>query len=202
MFQKKFMKRVYDKASKPADLLWHSEEPSPFLIKTIQERKSVGTALDLGCGAGVFSVYMAKAGYRVTGVDFIPKALEMAEQHATENNVKINWIRADLLNWNSDTKFDIILDSGCFHTISDSTKFKQQILSWLSPGGSFVLGHFGKRNFFDWRPIGPIRRSRLTLEKLFAPELKLEAYEARVQGNVPMPIGPTVQLQSLLFKRK
>jgi len=195
------MERVYEKATKPSDLLWHSDEPSPFLVKAIRERKQPGRALDLGCGAGVFSVYMAKAGYQVTGLDFIPKALELARQLAREKNVDVNWVQADLFAWNPENKFDIILDSGCLHTISDKHKFKEQIISWLAPGGDFVLGHFGRRSFFDWRPVGPIRRSKEELEKLFSPELTLKDYEARVQENVPMPIGPTVQLQSLWFRK-
>jgi 2-polyprenyl-3-methyl-5-hydroxy-6-metoxy-1,4-benzoquinol methylase len=202
MFQKKFMERVYEKASKPSDLMWHSEEPSPFLVKALQERKRPGTALDLGCGAGVFSVYMAKAGFQVTALDFIPKALEMARELANAQGVTVNLVHADLLNWNPKTKFDIILDSGCLHTIDDKNKFKEKIVSWLAPDGDFVLGHFGRRGFFDWRPVGPVRRSKDDLEKLFRPELTLKAYDARIQENVPMPIGPSVQLQSLWFKRK
>jgi 2-polyprenyl-3-methyl-5-hydroxy-6-metoxy-1,4-benzoquinol methylase len=201
MLQKKFMESVYKKASKPSDLLWHSEEPSPFLVKAMKGRIRPGTALDLGCGAGVFSVYMAKSGYQVTGVDFIPKALDLARDFAKENGVKVNWVDADLFQWNPQTKFDIILDSGCLHTISDATGFKEKIVSWLAPGGDFILGHFGRRNFFDWRPVGPTRRSKEHLKKLFEPELILVDYDARVQANVPMPIGPTVQLQSLWFKK-
>jgi 2-polyprenyl-3-methyl-5-hydroxy-6-metoxy-1,4-benzoquinol methylase len=202
MFQKKFMERVYEKASKPSDLLWHSEEPSPFLVKVIQERKKTGTALDLGCGAGVFSIYLAKSGYQVTGLDFIPKALEMARQLAKEKGADVNWVQADLLTWNPATKFDIILDSGCLHTISKKKKFKENIVRWLAPGGDFILGHFGRRNFWDWRPVGPIRRSKDELENLFGPELKLRAYDAHVLADVPLPIGPTVQLQSLWFKKE
>jgi len=200
MLQKKFMERVYGKATKPSDLLWHSEEPSPFLVKAIKARKQPGTALDLGCGAGVFSVYLAKEGYEVTGLDFIPKALEMADKLAKENQVDVTWVQADLLTWNPNLKFDIILDSGCLHTISNTGKFKEQLVNWLAPGGDFILGHFGRRSFFDWRPVGPIRRSKNDLEKLFAPELRLIEYDARIQANVPLPVGPSVQLQSLWFK--
>lgn len=173
-----------------------------LLVKVIHERKKAGNALDLGCGAGVFSVYLAKSGYQVTGLDFIPKALEMASQLAKGKGAQVNWVQADLLNWTPETKFDIILDSGCLHTISNKKKFKDNIVYWLATGGDFVLGHFGRRNFWDWRPVGPIRRSKDELEKLFAPELSLNAYDARVQDNVPMPVGPTVQLQSMWFKKK
>src|SRR5690349_19347101 len=99
MLQKKFMERVYKKAEKPSDLLWHSEEPSAFLVEAMRQRKTPGKALDLGCGAGIFSVYMAKSGYQVTGVDFIPEALEMAKKYARENGVSVRFLQQDILNW-------------------------------------------------------------------------------------------------------
>jgi 2-polyprenyl-3-methyl-5-hydroxy-6-metoxy-1,4-benzoquinol methylase len=168
MFQKAFMESVYKKASKPSDLLWHSDEPSQFLVQAMKERKQPGKALDIGCGAGVFSVYMAKAGYQVSGLDFIPKALELASSLAKENDVHVKWVQADLFNWNPETKYDIILDSGCLHTISSKSKFRDKIVNWLAPGGDFILGHFGRRDFFDWRPVGPIRRSNWSVSA--APE--------------------------------
>jgi hypothetical protein len=50
--------------------------------------------------------------------------------------------------------------------------------------------------------MGPIRRSRQDLEELFKPELVLRKYEQRIQENVLLPIGPSVQLQSFWFNRK
>jgi SAM-dependent methyltransferase len=201
MLQKMFMQKVYQKAEKPADLLWHSEEPSKFLVAAMQRRGGPGSALDLGCGAGIFSVFLAKNGYQVTGLDFIPKALEMADQHAQKEKVKVKWVQADLLEYNDSQLYDIILDSGCLHTIVNKEKYKEQILKWLAPGGDFILGHFGRRNFFDWRPVGPIRRGKKELERFFAPELRMIGYDETVQTGVPFPIGPSVQLQSLWFVR-
>jgi SAM-dependent methyltransferase len=199
MLQKIFMEKVYAKAGKPADLLWHSDEPSKFLVAAMQRRKLPGKALDLGCGAGIFSVLMARQGYDVTGLDFIPKALEMAESHAQKQSVKIKWVQADLLQYETTEQYDIILDSGCLHTISNKEKYKEQILKWLAPGGDFILGHFGRRDFFDWRPVGPIRRRKQDLERFFSPELRMIGYDQMVQTGVPLPVGPSVQLQSLWF---
>ncbi len=41
-----------------------------------------GSALDLGCGTGDSSIYLAQHGWKVTGVDFVPKALEKARAKA------------------------------------------------------------------------------------------------------------------------
>jgi SAM-dependent methyltransferase len=201
MFEKKFMEMIYRKAQKPEDLLWHAEEPNPFLVAAMKQRSQPGRALDLGCGAGVFSVYMAKQKYDVTGLDFIPRALEMGRQRAEKEQVTVNFVEADLLEWKAPRPFDIVLDSGCLHVIGDVKKYKRQLLQWTAPGADVVVGHFGKRNFFDWRPVGPTRRTRASLEKLFAPEFELVKYEDTVQENIPMPVGPSVQLMSLWFKR-
>jgi len=42
-----------------------------------------GTALDLGCGTGDNSIYLANHGWQVTGVDFVSKAVDKARAKAT-----------------------------------------------------------------------------------------------------------------------
>ena len=203
MFEKRFMEMIYRKAQKPEDLLWHSEEPSPFLVDAIQQRKLPGRALDIGCGAGVFSVYLAKRKYDVTGIDFIPIALQMGKRRAEQAHVTVNFVEADLFEWRAPYPFDIVLDSGCLHTIGNRNlqRYKQQLLSWTDQGADFILGHFGKRNFLDWRPVGPHRRTREEIVALFAPEFEVKKYDDQIQTNVPLPVGPSVQLMSLWFKR-
>jgi methylase of polypeptide subunit release factors len=43
-----------------------------------------GSALDLGCGSGIWAVELARRGWQVTGVDFVPKALRMARRVPTK----------------------------------------------------------------------------------------------------------------------
>ena len=67
---------LYQRTTVPEDLPWHCEKPAIVLIEAASQRPSGGKALDLGRGAGVFSVFLAKQGFDVTGLYFIPKALE------------------------------------------------------------------------------------------------------------------------------
>src|SRR3954464_3180726 len=106
MFEKQVLEMLYQKANAPADLPWHSLEPAKLLVEAVQKRNKPGKALDLGCGTGVYSVYMARQGYDVTGLDFISKALQMARERSQAEEVKINWIATDLLEWNSTEQFD------------------------------------------------------------------------------------------------
>lgn len=47
--------------------------------------------IDIGCGGGIFSEALAQAGAQVTGLDLNAQALEQAVQHATQNNLTIDY---------------------------------------------------------------------------------------------------------------
>lgn len=200
MLEKQYMQKMFDQANSPSDLPWHTKELPPFLVQSLNEKATPGGALDVGCGAGAHAVLMAQQNWSVTGLDYLSKALEFAAKEADHAKVKVNWVCADVLLWQADKTFDIILDSGCLHNIHNVKLYKKQLLSWLSPSGDFILGHWGRRGFFDWRPIGPIRRSRETITRLFSPELTEVGYSGEVI-SVPLPIGPTALLQGFRFKR-
>jgi cyclopropane fatty-acyl-phospholipid synthase-like methyltransferase len=202
MFEKQVQTMFYNKAKGPEDLPWHCEAPAKLLVEAVAQRGKPGKALDVGCGAGVFAVYLAKQGYAVTGLDFIPKALEMARRRAESEKVQVNWVLADLLDWRPAERFDLILDSGCLHTISSRKmpRYKVQLLSWLDPRGDFILAHWGKRHLLDWRPVGPRRRTRQQLIRFFSPEFRETAYEHEALTGIPLPIGPAVLGQCFRFQ--
>lgn len=202
MFIRLMQQTFYKKAKRPEDLPWHRDRPDGFIMEVVEKRGKPGRALDLGCGTGVFSVWLAKQGYEVTGLDFIPQAIEMSKDRSAREGVQVNWINTDLLSWTVRGQFDVIVDSGCLHSLigGDVSRYKEQLLRWLAPEGDYVLGHFGKRHLLDWRPIGPKRRTREQLVQLFAPELAVIKHE-QSEMAVPLPIGPIVQGHSFWFRR-
>jgi SAM-dependent methyltransferase len=203
VFNRQVQEMFYRKAKAPEDLPWHRDEPDRFLIEALDARGGSGNALDLGCGTGVFSVYMAKRGYRVAGIDLMPRAIEMARARAKDENAVVELVNADLLDWKTPLRFDLVLDSGCLHSLigGDRSRYRSQLLTWLAPGGDFILGHFGKRGFLDWRPVGPARRTRGEIVDFFSPELNELKYETELMTGIPLPIGPTVLGQGFWFRR-
>ena len=205
MFIRQFQQMFYKRAKSPKDLPWHRDAPDGFVLEAVEARAKPGRALDLGCGSGVFSVWLAKKGYEVTGLDFIPRAIAMSRARADAEGVQVNWVNADLLTWTAPApgEFDVIVDSGCLHSLigGDVCRYKEQLLRWLVPGGDYLLGHFGKRHWLDWRPVGPKRRTREQLVRLLAPELEVVKHE-QSEMAVPLPIGPIVQGHSFWFRRK
>jgi ubiquinone/menaquinone biosynthesis C-methylase UbiE len=67
-----------------------------------------GTALDLGCGSGIWAVELARRGWRVTGVDFAPKALRRARDRAKQSDVELRLFQGDMTDLRStDPRFRI-----------------------------------------------------------------------------------------------
>ena len=203
MFIRQMQETFYKKAKSPKDLPWHRDNPDGFIFEAVKARAKPGRALDLGCGSGVFSVWLAKQGYDVTGLDFVRRAIEMSKERAAAASVQVNWVNADLLSWTPPGQFDLIVDSGCLHSLigGDVYRYREQLLRWLAPRGDYLLGHFGKRHWLDWRPIGPKRRTREKLVELFAPELEVVRHE-QSEMAIPLPIGPIVQGHAFWFRRK
>jgi len=65
-----------------------------------------GRALDVGCGAGVLSVWLADKGMDVTGIDLFPEAIAMAEALAARKGVRVKFASSDLFTYSSDRPFD------------------------------------------------------------------------------------------------
>lgn len=197
------MQKFYRKAEgHPERLPWHQETPPDLLKRVVGARGGTGRALDVGCGAGVYSVWMAEQGMDVTGIDLFPEAIAMARARAGERGVQAAFVQADLFTWAPDAPFDLVFDSGCLHSLVGGSvpAYKQQLLRWLGGGGDYVLGHWGKRHRFDWRPIGPKRRSEATIRKIFEPELALRETEVH-DFETPLPFGPVVRGVGYWFRR-
>lgn len=75
-----------------------------------------GRALDVGCGSGRDSVYLAKRGWQVTAVDAVEKALAAAQQRAADERVEVHWVTGDvaqLARLGLEPGYDLLYDFGC-----------------------------------------------------------------------------------------
>ena len=71
--------------------------PSEFLKQQLLHLKP-GKALDLACGAGRNSIFLAQNGFFVDAVDVSSVGLERARERAETLGVSINWLNQDLLD--------------------------------------------------------------------------------------------------------
>ncbi len=63
---------------------------------------------DFGCGPGLYTSVFAKSGAKVTGIDFNEVALNYAKEKAAKENLNIDYRVANYLEYNTESKFDLI----------------------------------------------------------------------------------------------
>src|SRR3989344_9402264 len=77
-----------------SSLPWETFKPPSRLVKLIDSGKiKIGKAIDLGCGLGTNSIYLAQRGFQVTALDISKTALKYAEEKAKSACVKIKFVQ-------------------------------------------------------------------------------------------------------------
>ncbi|MCK6371041.1 MAG: methyltransferase domain-containing protein [Gammaproteobacteria bacterium] len=200
---RKVFERLYRSAKTPQDLPWHREEPPELLVRALAGRDAPGTALDVGCGAGTYSLYLARRGFRVTAIDFMPQAVAMLRRRAAVDGLDIDAVEADITRWEPPHPYDVVLDVGCLHSLGGDMRriYRSQLLKWLAPGGDFVLTHCGRRGWWDWWPIGPHRIRSDEITALFAPEVRLHSVDSELMTRMPLFMGRTALVDRYWFRR-
>ena len=100
-----------------------------------------GRALDVGCGEGADAVWLAQAGWEVTGLDVSAVAIERGEAAAVAAGVNVRWLVADVAEARVG-EFDLVTAHypALKHTPDHAAQ--QALLAAVTPGGTLlVVGH-------------------------------------------------------------
>lgn len=103
-----------------------------------------GHAVDLGCGSGIVATWLARRGWRTTGVDVSWSAVESTRLTAAANDVRVGVRREDGLSGLEPASVDLIASNPPFHrrAAKDSTPTLRMIADAgrvLRPGGELWL---------------------------------------------------------------
>ncbi len=126
---------------------WEAPEVPAELVELLAELATSGqpagaTALDVGCGSGLEAVHLARAGFRVIGVDSSRPALALARQRAETAGVELDLRPGSAFDLPvADASVDLALDRGCLHGIDreDRPTYAAEIARVLRPGGRLLL---------------------------------------------------------------
>jgi cyclopropane fatty-acyl-phospholipid synthase-like methyltransferase len=139
MFRKLFFSLQYLLNNPP----WDTGITPPELF-TFLEKKPPGRALDLGCGTGTNALTMAKFGWQVTGIDYVPRAIRAARRKVDQAGFsnQVEFLAGDIFKIKrTDNQYDLILDIGCFHSLAGSEvqRYAGFVSKLLVPGGSLLM---------------------------------------------------------------
>src|SRR5262245_25529918 len=77
---------------------WEIGRPQDDLVRLYGRGGFKGKVLDLGCGTGENTLFLAGKGLEVTGLDRVPAAIEQAKAKAQERGLSATFVVGDALN--------------------------------------------------------------------------------------------------------
>ncbi|KQC07172.1 MAG: methyltransferase type 11 [Smithella sp. SDB] len=128
---------------KLGDIPWDIGHPDFNLIEVVTQRPIPSCkVLDIGCGTGYNSIWLAQYSFQVIGTDTSDIAIEKAKEKASHADVKCEFLIIDFLkNKVEGAPFGFIFDRGCFHVFGsedDRRKFAQNVAAHLDENGLWL----------------------------------------------------------------
>lgn len=96
--------------------------------------------LDVGCGPGWTTAFLAEAGYRPTGVDIVPANVDVARERAERWGVEASFEVADMDHLDLDNTWDAALLLDALHHSTRQAGVLAGVARHLRPGGWLLLG--------------------------------------------------------------
>lgn len=160
-------------------------EPNRFLTAHAHRLPAGAEVLDVACGEGRNSVWLARQGHRVTGFDISPLALDKARRLATDRRVAVAFAEGDVRQheWQPDRWDAIVCIFIQFAAPDDRARLFDGFFTALRPGGLVLLQGYTPKQL-DYRTGGPAELSHLYTAELLQTAfgafeiLHLETHEA------------------------
>lgn len=165
--------RLY--AETPAqELPWMHQGPYPPLAQAVLDGwlSPPGPVLDVGCGIGTNTFWLATQGFQITGIDIAPGAIAAAESERALQGTNPTFVVDDVLTSGLPAaRFRAGIDVGCFQTLPPRTRrdFSISLARLLSPGAPYLLFWVAREETGSWGPphrlsVGEVTE---TFESLF-----------------------------------
>ena len=122
--------------------------------------------LDIGCGGGLLSEPLSRLGAEVVGIDASDRNIKVAKSHAIKSNLDIKYLCSSPENFNSKTKFDVVLNMEIVEHVQDVDFFLKSCAKLLKKNGimfvatlnktlkSYLFAIVGAEYVLRWLPIG------------------------------------------------
>jgi len=135
----------------PALTPWDIGGPQPVVQQLVAYGAVRGEVLDPGTGPGHNAIYYAAKGFRTTGIDSSPAAIERATANAERAGVSVDFQVADATKLEGlENQFDTVIDSAFYHVFFEDEDTQERYLRALrratKPGARLFMFEFGRHN--------------------------------------------------------
>jgi cyclopropane fatty-acyl-phospholipid synthase-like methyltransferase len=162
------MSAWFDCAYRLPNTLW-GDVRIPEEVKALARQGAPRGVLELGCGVGRFSRYLAQQGLRATGVDFSPVAIAKARKRVAHDEVRPEFLVGDVTHLDAlSGPYDVSFDVGCFHCLDPQGQraYVSEVSRLLEPGGAHLIWAM------DSAP-SDVPLSPAVVKEVFAPRFEL-----------------------------
>lgn len=112
---------------------------NPLRLNYIDSRAQLAgkQVLDVGCGGGILSESMAQRGAQVTGIDLAEKSLQVAQLHALEAGVQLEYrcVSVEALAQEKPQAFDVVTCMEMLEHVPDPASVVRACAALVKPGG-------------------------------------------------------------------
>ena len=181
------MESIYQELT-PERIPWNLEDPPQLIVDLVESKQILPCeAVDLGCGAGNYAVWFASKGFQMTGIDFSPKAIEMAQEISRKKGVTCRFIAEDLMGGlgRLHRSFDFAYDWEVLHHVfpEDREQYVLNVEKLLKPGGAYLSVCFSEEDP-SFGGVGKVRKTPLGTALYFSSEEELrELFTPHFQVN-------------------
>lgn len=178
-------KELLQKLYSMEEYYW-GKEPNALAHKVSEHLSPIQCAdmrlLELGCGEGRDSVFLAQYGFDVLAVDFAPAGLAKAQKLAKEMNVMVRTLEGNLNDLLLSGEFDVVYSCGALEYIEPQNRARQftHFQEHTVPGGIHFLFVFIEHPEIELAPdwgSNEYLYGREELPSYYAEWTTLESYE-------------------------
>lgn len=122
---------------------WDIGRPQRAFVRLVEAGLVRGPVLDVGCGTGELSLFLARQGYGVLGVDISPRAIATARETARWRRNPVRFAVRDALALDglarAGFQFGTVVDCATFHVLRgpDRDRYVTGLATVLAPDGLF-----------------------------------------------------------------